>query len=79
MLLDMHQALRCHAKSKRRSGSPCQAPAMRGHSVYRMHGAGGGAPKGNRNALKHGGFTAEGLALKGEVSAMARETIRALE
>jgi uncharacterized protein YjcR len=52
---------------------------MRGHSVYRMHGAGGGAPKGNRNALKHGGFTAEGLALKGEISAMARETIRALE
>ena len=61
--LPMHRALRCHAKSKR-SGSPCQAPAMRGHNVCRMHGAGGGAPKGNRNALKHGGFTAEGLALK---------------
>jgi hypothetical protein len=81
MLLDMRQALRCHAKSKR-SGSPCQAPAMRGHSVCRMHGAGGGAPKRNRNALKHGGFTAEGLALKGQISAlarMARETIRTLE
>jgi hypothetical protein len=26
-------------------------------------GAGGGAPKGNRNALKHGDFTAETLAL----------------
>ena len=80
MLLDMRQALRCHAKSKR-NGSPCQAPAMRGH-VCRMHGAGGGAPKGNRNALKHGGFTAEGLALKGQISAlarMAREAIRALE
>jgi hypothetical protein len=23
-----------------------------------MHGAGDGAPKGNKNALKHGGFTA---------------------
>jgi uncharacterized protein YjcR len=55
---------------------------MRGHSVCRMHGAGGGAPKRNRNALKHGGFTAEGLALKGQISAlarMARETIRTLE
>jgi uncharacterized protein YjcR len=81
MLLDMRQALRCHAKSKR-SGSPCQAPAMRGHNVCRMHGAGGGAPKGNRNALKHGGFTAEGLAQKGQISAlarMARETISALK
>jgi hypothetical protein len=39
-----------------------------------MHGAGGGAPKGNRNALKHGDFTAEGLALKREIQALARMT-----
>jgi hypothetical protein len=50
MLLDMHQALKCHARSKR-SGKPCQSPAVRGYSVCRMHGAGGGAPRGNRNAL----------------------------
>ena len=37
----MHQALRCHAKSKR-SGLQCRAPAVRG--CGRMHGAGGGAP-----------------------------------
>ena len=81
MLLDMHQALRCHAKSKR-SGSPCQGPAMRGHNVCRMHGAGGGAPNGNRNALERRQLTAEGLALKGQISAlarMARETISALK
>ena len=44
-----------------------------------MHGAGGGAPNGNRNALKHGNFTAETLALKKQISAlsqMARETLR---
>jgi glucans biosynthesis protein len=63
MLLHMHQALRCHAKSKR-SGLQCRAPAVRGHSVCRMHGAGGGAPKGNRNALKHGDFGAGSLAVK---------------
>ena len=77
----MHQALRCHAKSKR-SGLRCRSPAVRGHSVCRMHGAGGGAPRGNRNALKHGGFTAEGLALKRQISAlarMARETMAAIE
>jgi uncharacterized protein YjcR len=81
MLLDMHQALRCHAKSKG-SGKPCRSPAMRGCSVCRMHGAGGGAPKGNKNALKHGDFTAEGLALKRQISAlarMARETMGAIE
>ena len=51
-------------------------------SVNRVHGAGGGAPKGNRNAMKHGGFTAETLALKREIQAlarMARETMAAIE
>jgi uncharacterized protein YjcR len=78
--LPMHQALRCHAKSKR-SGLQCQAPVVRGSSVCRMHGAGGGAPKGNTNALKHGGFTAETLALKRESTALARiarETLMAI-
>jgi uncharacterized protein YjcR len=47
-----------------------------------MHGAGGGAPKGNRNALKHGSFTAEAMALRKEVAAlarMAREMMAAIE
>ena len=81
MHLDMRQALRCHAQSKR-SGLQCRAPAVRGREVCRMHGACGGAPKGNRNALKHGNFTAEGLALKRQISAlarMARETTAAIE
>jgi hypothetical protein len=40
------------------------------------------APKGNRNALKHGEFTAEATALRREVLAlawMARETLGAIE
>jgi uncharacterized protein YjcR len=81
MLLDMHQALRCHAKSKR-SGLQCRAPAVQGSSVCRMHGTGGGAPRGNRNALKHGGFAAESIALKREIQGlarMARETMAAIE
>jgi uncharacterized protein YjcR len=81
MHLPMHQALRCRAKSKR-SGVRCQAPAVRGSNVCRMHGAGGGAPKGNRNALKHGDFTAKTLALKREIQALARlarETMGAIE
>ena len=77
----MHQASRCHAHSKR-SGLQCQAPAVKGSAVCRMHGAGGGAPKGNRNALKHGMFSAEALAFRREIAAlgrMARETIAAIE
>jgi hypothetical protein len=43
-----------------------------------MHGARGGAPKGNRNALKHGDFTAETLALKRKISALARMTLETM-
>jgi uncharacterized protein YjcR len=73
MLLHMHQALRCHATSKR-SGLQCRSPAVRGCSVCRMHGAAGGAPKGNKNALKHGECSAETRALKREIQALARMT-----
>jgi hypothetical protein len=62
---------RCRAISKR-SGKPCQAPAVRGHEVCRMHGARGGAPMGNRNALKHGAHIAKARALNREIQALAR-------
>ena len=78
MLLDMHRAPRCRALSKR-SGLQCRAPAMRGHSVCRMHGARGGAPKGNRNAVKHGACSAEAIALGRQVRALARATRETLE
>jgi uncharacterized protein YjcR len=77
MLLDMHQALRCHARSKR-SGLRCQAPAVRGYSVCRMHGAGGGAPRGNRNALKHGAHSAASLALTKEANSLASIALETL-
>ncbi len=77
----MHRALRCRAKSKR-SGLQCQAPAVRGSEVCRMHGAAGGAPKSNRNAFKHGAHSAAALVLKRQISAlarMARETVAEIE
>jgi uncharacterized protein YjcR len=72
MLLHMRQALRCHAKSKR-SRLQCRAPAVRGYAVCRMHGAGGGAPRGNRNALKHGGFTTEAIETRRMVTALTKQ------
>jgi glucans biosynthesis protein len=72
MLLDMRRALRCRARSKR-SGKRCQSPAVRGFEVCRMHGARGGAPKGNRNALKHGLYTAEAIQTRRMIAALMRQ------
>ena len=55
----MDLAPRCAACSKR-TGMRCQAPAVRGHRVCRMHGARGGAPTGKRNGnWRHGAYTNE--------------------
>ncbi|MGI9482021.1 MAG: HGGxSTG domain-containing protein [Hyphomicrobiales bacterium] len=60
----MRQSPRCGAKT--RAGTPCQAPAVRGKKRCRMHGGarGSGAPRGNKNALKHGFYTAEEIRLR---------------
>ena len=56
--LPMLDSPRCGART--RSGSPCRSPAVAGKNRCRMHGGakGSGAPRGNKNALKHGAFTA---------------------
>lgn len=59
-----HTAPRCLVMT--RKGTACQSPAIKGGKRCRMHGGkGSGAPKGNRNAWKHGarsGSTRETLA-----------------
>jgi hypothetical protein len=53
----LRSAPRCRATSKR-TRMPCQAPAVRGWKVCRCHGAGGGAPEGERNGrYVHGFYT----------------------
>jgi hypothetical protein len=47
-----------------------------GSEVCGMHGAAGGAPKGNKNALKHGAHSAEALILKRQIAALARLAMR---
>ena len=53
----MLSSSRCGART--RSGQSCRLPAVSGKRRCRMHGgaAGSGAPRGNRNALKHGLYT----------------------
>jgi uncharacterized protein YjcR len=71
-----NQAPRCGAKT--RKGTPCQSPAMP-NGRCRMHGGiSSGAPKGNRNAWKHGLYDArmmEGKQLFRELLAESRELI----
>ena len=52
-------AARCTAHAKR-TGTTCKAPAVKGWSVCRMHGAKGGAPSGPGNGMwRHGGRSAD--------------------
>jgi hypothetical protein len=60
--LPMHVSPRCRART--RKGSECQSPAMP-NGRCRMHGGKSpGAPKGNRNAWKHGYYSAESIAFR---------------
>jgi uncharacterized protein YjcR len=69
----MTRSPRCGAKT--RAGTPCQAPATRGKARCRMHGGakGSGAPKGNRNALRHGVYTSEAIAWRKEINELMRK------
>jgi uncharacterized protein YjcR len=58
----MRASPRCGAKT--RTGKPCMSPAVSGNKRCRMHGGapGSGAPKGNKNTLKHGLYTRQAIA-----------------
>ena len=70
---------RCGART--RSGGPCRSPAVHGKTRCRMHGgaAGSGAPRGNRNARKHGLFTRDAIAERREMQAVLGEARRFLQ
>ena len=68
--LPMHRSPRCGART--RSGSRCRSPAMP-NGRCRLHGGmSPGAPRGNKNALKHGCYTAEAIARRREISGLVR-------
>jgi glucans biosynthesis protein len=70
----MLDSRRCGAKS--RSGKPCRSPAVAGKKRCRMHGgaAGSGAPRGNKNAFKHGRYTREAIAERQQLRALLRQS-----
>ncbi len=76
--LPMHQSPRCTAISKR-TGERCRAPAVRGWSVCRFHGARGGAPKGERNGMyRHGLYTKEAVEERRLLQELLRQSRKAL-
>jgi len=72
------KAPRCSATSKR-TRERCKAPAVRGWTVCRFHGARGGGPRGERNGMyRHGLYTKEAIKERRvfrELVREARETL----
>ena len=68
----LNQAPRCCAQTRR--GTLCQQPAVGGRKRCRMHGGaeGSGAPEGNRNAFRHGRYSAEAIAKRRMLAALIR-------
>ncbi len=67
-----HAAPRCTATSKR-TGNRCRGPAVRGWTVCRFHGAGGGAPQGEAHGMYlHGARSRETIAARKLANMMQR-------
>jgi len=69
---------RCGART--RSGKPCRSPAVEGKKRCRMHGGapGSGAPRGNKNAVKHGLYTREAIAQRRQLAELMRQSRKLL-
>jgi uncharacterized protein YjcR len=69
---------RCGART--RSGKPCRSPAVDGKKRCRMHGgaSGSGAPRGNKNAVKHGLYTREAIAQRRQLAELMRQSRKLL-
>jgi len=76
---DLRSLPRCQATAKS-TGERCKNPAMKGKRVCRIHGGKSpGAPKGNKNALKHGFYTAEWIARRRATREILRQSRAILE
>ncbi|AQV02572.1 HGGxSTG domain-containing protein [Desulfococcus multivorans] len=68
------QPIICGAKT--RSGALCQNPPELGRRRCRIHGGakGSGAPQGNKNAWKHGFYSAEAIARRRDARRLVKES-----
>jgi hypothetical protein len=73
-----HALVRCGAKT--RSGKPCASYPVQGRRRCRMHGGTNpGAPKGNKNAWKHGRYSAGAAARRRRFRELVRELQEGIE
>jgi len=71
---DSTPAQRCGARTRR--GSRCQSPAMT-NGRCRMHGGPSpGAPKGNKNAFRHGFYTVDAITRRRQIAELIRSARR---
>jgi glucans biosynthesis protein len=70
-----------HCGARTRGGRPCRNHPIRPRQRCRVHGGapGTGAPRGNRNAVKHGRTTAAALAARRAIMRLIRASKRTLE
>jgi hypothetical protein len=75
----MRASPRCGART--RDGAACRAPAAHGKTRCRMHGGGRrcGAPRGNRNARKHGLFARDATAERDQIRILLGDAQELLE
>ncbi len=68
----LNGAPRCGARTRR--GTACRAPAVAGKRRCRLHGGakGSGAQPGNRNAFRHGHYSAAAIAERRRIRALIR-------
>lgn len=65
---------RCLARTRRGKSTFCQAKKVSGKKRCRMHGGtGDGAPKGNKNAFKHGKYSREVIEKRKNATKLKRE------
>lgn len=70
---------RCLARTRKDKSSFCQARKVSGKKRCRMHGGtGDGAPKGNKNAFKHGKYSREAIEKRKSATKLKREFMELL-
>jgi hypothetical protein len=75
----LRDAPRCTATAKR-TGQSCQAPAVRGWRVCRIHGAGGGAPPGPTHPnYRHGLRSREMHIVRQMISGLSKNTRKKIQ
>lgn len=74
----MHNFAMNKCSAKTRKGSLCNTPPVKGKKRCRMHGGakGSGAPKGSKNAFKHGRYSKETIQKRQEVTKLIRSWIK---